>query len=99
MNLFHSACMLQGVFSKNPATLQYLIIIMSAERRPLLGIGLPQGSPHNDQSCAVRIQRLPATFARSSVHLVWSLPTERRPVCGRHSRTFPPQRPSVLRAM
>jgi hypothetical protein len=45
---------------------------------------------HDDRSCAVFIQRLPATFTRSSVHLVGDLPTLRLPERGRHSRTFSP---------
>ncbi|KAJ8708758.1 hypothetical protein PYW08_010140 [Mythimna loreyi] len=49
--------------------------------------------------CASRIHRIPAIFARSSVHLVGGLPTLRLPLRGHHSRTFLPQRPSVLRAI
>jgi hypothetical protein len=65
-----------------------------AKRRPLLDIGLP-----DDRSCAALIQRLPATFTTSSVHFVGGLPTLRLPIRGRHWRTFPPQRPSVLLGM
>jgi hypothetical protein len=47
----------------------FFIIIISAERRPLLDIGLPQSSPRrDDRSCAALIQRLPTTFTRSSAH-------------------------------
>ncbi|KAJ8706287.1 hypothetical protein PYW08_010913 [Mythimna loreyi] len=45
------------------------------------------------------VHRIPTTLVRSSFHLVGGLPTLRLPVRGRHSRTFRPQRPSVLRAM
>jgi hypothetical protein len=54
------------------------------------------GRSQDDRSCATLIQRLPATFTRSSVHLVGGLPTLRLPLRSRHSRTFPLQRPSVF---
>ncbi|KAI8421494.1 hypothetical protein MSG28_009547 [Choristoneura fumiferana] len=59
-----------------------IIIIMSAERRPLLDIGLPQGSPLRPVLC-FRIHRDPAILTKSSLHLlvppdhgwvVWSSP-------------------------
>jgi hypothetical protein len=75
--------------------LDIIIIIISAERRPLLDIGLPHSFPR--RSVLRCPQRLP--FTRSSVHLVGGLPTLRYSVRGRHSRTFPPQQPSVLLAM
>ena len=75
------------------------IIIISAERRPLLDIGLPQTSPHR----SVLWVSHPAD-ARSLDQVIasprgrpWKM--LRLPVRGRHSRTFQPQRPSVLRAM
>ncbi|XP_062529425.1 uncharacterized protein LOC119629498 [Bombyx mori] len=52
-----------------------------------------------DRSIATCIQRDPALFIRSSVHLVGGRPTLRLPVRGRHSRIFLPHRPSSLRAM
>lgn len=48
---------------------------------------------------ATGTHRLPAAITMSSVHLVASLPVYRLPVRGRHSKSFPPQRLSVLRAM
>ncbi|KAI8427260.1 hypothetical protein MSG28_014853 [Choristoneura fumiferana] len=52
---------------------------MSAERRPLLDIGLPKAL-HSDRSCAFRIHRDPAILTRSSLHLVGGLPTARLPL-------------------
>lgn len=54
-------------------TMKYFIIIiiitMSFDRRPLLIIGLPQGSL-TDRSCVMRIQRVPTTLTRSSFLLL-----------------------------
>ena len=57
-----------------------LIIIISVGRLPLLDIGLPQVSPQplldiglpqdRDRFYASRIQRVPATLIRSSIHLL-----------------------------
>jgi hypothetical protein len=74
-----------------------IIIIISSERRPLLDIGLLQ-----------RVQKWPvlrhphqadSRDLSQVISPLWGLPTPRHPVRGRHSRTFPPQRPSVLRTM
>ena len=43
--------------------------IVSAERRPMLDIGLLQMSPQPDQFHVSRIQRVRATFTRKSVTL------------------------------
>jgi hypothetical protein len=75
----------------------YIAFSISAERRPLLDIGLPQSSPRRSVLCC------PHIAASRDLHQIvgppCGLPTLRLPVRGRHSRTFPPQRPSVLLAM
>ncbi|KAI8439594.1 hypothetical protein MSG28_013321 [Choristoneura fumiferana] len=44
-----------------------IIIIMSAEIRPLLDIGPPPKALHTDRSCAFRIHRDPATLTRDLI--------------------------------
>jgi hypothetical protein len=90
-----------------PGALTRLILIISAERRPLLDIGLPQSSPRRSVLCC------PHPAASRDIHQIVgplcggptnaASPGTRSPfdivVLEVHSRTFPPQRPSVLLAM
>jgi hypothetical protein len=70
------------------------IIIISAERRPLLDIGLPQSSPRRSVLCC------PHPAASRDLHQFVGPPFDGPTnVASCHSRTFPPQRPSVLLAM
>jgi hypothetical protein len=66
-----------------------IIIIISAEKRPLLDIGLPQNPPRRSVLCC------PHPAASRDLHQIvgspcGGLPTLRLQIRGRHSRTFPP---------
>lgn len=82
----------------------YFKIIISAEKRPLLGIGLPQGAPQQrpvlchphpvSRYLRPAMRSLSGRRCRYTLREVL-LPMLRLPFCGRHSRTLLPQWPSL----